>query len=1022
MKKNNYLNNLIKKFVTTSLGVFACAFLFSLQCYAATTREWQSGGQHATAEQKEQVKEAAKANGYDRESIEINMRDYCTENGYSLDAVVSDLSQIGVNGHSLARSDHGGYASYDQYLYVQRYMYQYEVIFTCYGKKFPVEKKHGDYGTLNECMDGITNEKDFSWVDTFLDKSPVSFVLGFQAADFIFMSKDELANKWNVVVKTDSYANESQAADQKYETELIATMFEITQEEIDAARPIVQQAHDKTGKNEVSDDTVYSYLLYQKMGYYTGNLDTGRYGTNILFGDTDEWANLNNYLYHKRDGELIDTNSQGRKVGLIEGYFSEWVASMAEDFVEWQCSWKVDMTIEGLVYGRMSASYTGNADITHFGMEANNPYGVVSAIVYDALRIIIFTIMPIIILAMLIGMVIKNDKKDRANFKEFIYKVVMIYLLIYIMPYAINLLVYVRDAALYFTKNRIAFMLYALDLRESASGFGFVTTFRDLYNDTETLTNAFFYLASSAMFLFFLGYYIAIACLLAVCFALFPLIAFMSIWNKRILTDWFNIFFPNFMMPFIDMVLIFLPAGIMSVWVKVLGESGTATSIAVIEMFVIFATLKVRQRAVKLLGFDGMGGGNGAGLIGAAMMLSRAFGGGRKPERKPEHSHNGAPVGAAVSASGMSSVEAATRGEVLNDMNSNLSDIGSKIGGEVEGWQDFRNTGDSSETTRFLNGLDGGEMERYNNLAKMDAAQTEYDRLSKNTDGLLSSDDYRNMQGIVSENERAAFNASAELKKMGFVDPSDADKVAQKAELERKMESANNKVMQAKEMMKPNDLRNERLQDLKKQIDERRGLEYQYANAEKTVGMRGSAYGSAQDFRMQKKVDDAKKNLADYKNFDSSSFRGVLTPKEQENFLKQREHAQRMETARETASKIVGGAARAATTTAAIGAGVAGFAGGMYGGPSTMANVAVAGGKATKMAGDGLTGLGSGAVNLANRAQQRIVDAGNVRSGNVRYGRRPENVNVNNTQPPTTRDVLYEKAGKGVWDKKDYSN
>ncbi len=406
--------------------------------------------------------------------------------------------------------------------------------------------------------------------------------------------------------------------------------------------------------------------IYADANGFSGNVNgtlgnlTVNNGTNVSVVDSDaigkdpellsgrKWTILDNKLYGKlftgADNEFEEVEENVLKVSAVEKIFSSSVVGIGYSAYLWFSSWDIDLSIDGLIYGRMATSYNGKADFTHFGLESNNPYGVAGATIYYLLRRLILSLVPVLALFMLIKQLFKNTSKGRAQVKEFIQNMLMILLLLFAMPYLINYFIYIRDGFMWVMSKGIDSMYQSMGIVKYNFGNSIVNQMLSMYLETPNLLSAFLVLAAVGAGIFFFLYYISIAALLSLGFALFPLVALWSLFNRRVLTEWLNIFLPNLLLPFVDLLIFQLPSIIYNVYVNVFGKSGGVV-LTVIILVVIWKTVSIRNRWLKVFGFDGLGGPQNLGLGLLAMRMAGAFSG---KSSSGKHALNGKASGAVV--------------------------------------------------------------------------------------------------------------------------------------------------------------------------------------------------------------------------------------------------------------------------------------------------------------------------------------------------------------------------------------
>ena len=334
---------------------------------------------------------------------------------------------------------------------------------------------------------------------------------------------------------------------------------------------------------------------------------------------TDKSDDVYEMLYGQGDEseDVSEPVVEEEEPGMVEDFFSGLLTSLSIQLNNLLSSHDINLSIDGIVFGRMAASITGSgfvkADFTHFGLEENNPWGIIGATIFYSLRSLCLVVLPIVLLALLILQLFQNSGKGRARLKELAMYTVYVFGLLFILPYALDLFIYFRDVVLYSVYRAMNGLVVSISGAQVNSSVGVVDMMLQIQDGR--ILNALVLLASVFAGLFFLVDYIRIALILTLSFGLFPLIAVMSFWNHKKLSEWSNVFFPNLLVPFIDMLLVLIPTILNALFVRLFGNGLNSVLVGVIILIVIWNVVMVRNRVVRLLGFDGMGGGGGFGQM-----------------------------------------------------------------------------------------------------------------------------------------------------------------------------------------------------------------------------------------------------------------------------------------------------------------------------------------------------------------------------------------------------------------------
>lgn len=419
--------------------------------------------------------------------------------------------------------------------------------------------------------------------------------------------------------------------------------------------------------------------------------------------------------------------------GMIEDFFSGLIIALSKQLNNLLSSHDINLSIDGIVFGRMAASISGSgyvkADFTHFGLEQNNPWGIIGATVFYALRNICLVVLPIILLVLLLMELFHNTAKGRARLKEVAVHTVYVFGLLFILPYALDLFIYFRDVVLYSVYQAMNDLSAGLSGSANSGSLGIVDMMLEAQDGR--MLNALVLLASVCAGLFFLVDYIRIALLLTLSFGLFPLIAVLSFWDNKKLSEWSNVFFPNLLVPFIDMLLVLIPTVLQALFVRLFGNGLNSVLVGLILLIVIWNVVLVRNRVIKLLGFDGMGGAGGFGQMLETLSHLRPYHRKDEPEKgKPENEkNNGRGGGSYPERSSVSENSRQTNGDEMSPAVSKV--VNSNPADEYQS----PDVSAGRDTEEFLAGMDepaesGNTTEKGGEAGKVSG--TEEDRMSDN--------------------------------------------------------------------------------------------------------------------------------------------------------------------------------------------------------------------------------------------------------------------------------------------------
>lgn len=274
------------------------------------------------------------------------------------------------------------------------------------------------------------------------------------------------------------------------------------------------------------------------------------------------------------------------------------------------------LNMSGIVMGRL-ADY--NVSILKFELFKDNPWGLVGAIIYTTFRNVIYGLM-FLYCAMLLGkQLFAGGAKGRAELKSTFSTVIFLFSLLYIMPWVVNMFIIIRDS---FILNLGEAMLgtRGLDINESISAVMHMSDEVDLFL-------ALVYFALMIAPIFYIVGYASIAMQETGLFGLFPVIALLSIRDKKLLNSWSGMFFSNLAVPLLDYVFLLIPIILKLLINPTAGES---VSYAIVTLCCIWSAQPARNAILRLFGNMGGAQANIGGMAALGMMAMRMMGGGAK--------------------------------------------------------------------------------------------------------------------------------------------------------------------------------------------------------------------------------------------------------------------------------------------------------------------------------------------------------------------------------------------------------
>lgn len=261
-----------------------------------------------------------------------------------------------------------------------------------------------------------------------------------------------------------------------------------------------------------------------------------------------------------------------------------------------------NFSIDGIILGRLAAGSTVN--YTGFDFGNNNPWSSIGAVIYRSLRNACLGGMMFVYLVILAKNIVMTGEKARTYLKEYLSTMVFMFVLIYIMPQLLDMVIYWRDTILKLVHDG----LYSSGIA-SASSTSIVEEYRNIAVNEMNTFNVLLYMGASISTVWYLLSYLKIAMIQAMLFGIFPLIAVLSIQNRKLIHDWFWMFIGNVMVPFFDFIILLMPI--------VVNNTISTNKIlkALIKLFIIMSAIPARNAVLRLISLhsgQGIGGGFGA--------------------------------------------------------------------------------------------------------------------------------------------------------------------------------------------------------------------------------------------------------------------------------------------------------------------------------------------------------------------------------------------------------------------------
>ena len=290
------------------------------------------------------------------------------------------------------------------------------------------------------------------------------------------------------------------------------------------------------------------------------------------------------------------------------------------------------VTITSVIYGRVGGALTAmnNNNVFSFEMMPGNFYGITAMAVYSQIRNVFILIMVCVVLWHMVAFIYTGGgQRERVRLIESTKRVVVVTLLLLVLPWLIDLFLYVRDSILYAemvtsTKTLEAFAdslgVGGFSFQESAGiggGADVAKVFRAEVSNDPSFMNALAYFASVLGCIYFYGVYVGYAITMVVLVIFFPFACALELAKPGMLADWVKQLLGIIMIPVIDAALLLLPQ-----MCGIANSSGSYLLLSFVELVMIWAIVPARGLVRQWLG---LGNGNALEMsgIGAIMGVAR---------------------------------------------------------------------------------------------------------------------------------------------------------------------------------------------------------------------------------------------------------------------------------------------------------------------------------------------------------------------------------------------------------------
>lgn len=335
------------------------------------------------------------------------------------------------------------------------------------------------------------------------------------------------------------------------------------------------------------------------------------FGNECYAGSSKSWtADADQGIYSgkedvKDDGKSEDNDKPSKIEKWVAGMISGLATGINGEFVN------LGMSLDQVICGRVGTG--GEVAMFSFELVKGNPYGTIAAAVYDIIRSIIYIVMAIILTAISAkAMYHGGTGQSREKFKASLTAFLWYYALLYLMPYILDLFLYIRDQILYAVMERLT-VLVANDSNMGISSLNLISHYKEFAASVPSITNALMYLGAVLITFFFMFEYAGMAMAMVIMVILFPFMCVKANMQRQSMEGWVCDVFSIAITPVLDMVLMTVPI-LTGIWFP---------EMWLLKMAMCGLVIPSRNAAKRVLGLSSAGAGLLNGVM-AAMALRSA--------------------------------------------------------------------------------------------------------------------------------------------------------------------------------------------------------------------------------------------------------------------------------------------------------------------------------------------------------------------------------------------------------------
>lgn len=376
-----------------------------------------------------------------------------------------------------------------------------------------------------------------------------------------------------------------------------------------------------SGRGKIHNRTIKNFLkktvCILAVALCMANITYGIVESSTIVAQAGGFVDKNSGIYKTGNDTQKTENATTKEAKWLEKQFITLLRGPGDILLGLEESW--GMTMDNIVYGRIAHSGTN-----YYGFELvkGNPYGIVGAYIYNMFRLICWVMIWCIFMGQLVkGLIFGNSAKTREEAKSSLDKFIMISLFLYLIPYVVDLMIYIRDVFLYLINSMASTVsMTGSDGVAVSLEKGITDIFSGMADNSWIWAVVFS--ASTVLALYFSYVYVGVALGMTIYFCLFPMVCVMSYTDKNLLNNWFKNVLSALLVPVIDSILLLLPVTVYNV---VYGQ-GVHILAGLLTLMICMMLIPTRRTVGQILGLNMGGIGAMAGAAMGALALARSAG------------------------------------------------------------------------------------------------------------------------------------------------------------------------------------------------------------------------------------------------------------------------------------------------------------------------------------------------------------------------------------------------------------